>query len=133
MDPIAKEKMGNATSIFNLMRNLGGSMGIAASTTLLARHGQAYTSMLAARVTPYDPATQSMLESMRRAFMARGADFVTATQRAHAALFGLVGRQATMLAFVSVFRLLALIFLLMLPLVLIMRSPRSRDPATPAH
>ena len=108
-------------------------MGIAASTTLLARHGQAYTSMLSARVTPYDPAAQSMLESMRRAFMARGADFATATQRAHAALFGLVGRQATMLAFVSVFRLLALIFLLMLPLVLIMRSPRSRGPAAPAH
>jgi hypothetical protein len=38
-----------------------------------------------------------------------------------------------MLAFVSVFRLLALIFLLMLPLVLIMRSPRSRGPAAPAH
>ena len=133
MDPIAKEKMGNATSIFNLMRNLGGSMGIAASTTLLARHGQAYTSMLAAHVTPYDPAAQSMLESTRRAFMARGADFVTATQRAQAAIFGLVGRQATMLAFVSVFRLLALIFLLMLPLVLIMRSPRSRGPAAPAH
>jgi len=133
MDAIAREKMGNATSIFNLMRNLGGSMGIAASTTLLARHGQAYTNMLVARVTPYDPAAQSTLEALKRAFMARGADVVTATQRAHAAMFGMVGRQATMLAFVSVFRLLALIFLLMLPLVLIMRSPRSHGPAAPAH
>ena len=133
MDAIAREKMGNATSIFNLMRNLGGSMGIAASTTLLARHGQVYTSMLGERVTPYDPAARSMLEAMRRAFMARGADYATATQRAHAALFGLVSRQATMLAFVSVFRLLALIFLLMLPLVLIMRSPRSHGPAPGAH
>ena len=57
------------------MRNLGGSMGIAASTTLLARHGQVYTSMLGERVTPYDPAARSMLEAMRRAFMARGADY----------------------------------------------------------
>ena len=108
-------------------------MGIAASTTLLARHGQAYTNMLAAHVTPYDPAAQSMLEGLRRTFMARGADLATATQRAHAAVFGMVSRQATMLAFVSVFRLLALIFLLMLPLVLIMRSPRSRGPAPGAH
>jgi DHA2 family multidrug resistance protein len=133
MDPIAKEKMGNATSIFNLMRNLGGSMGIAVTTTLLSRHGQAYTNMLTARVTPYDPVAQSMLEGLRRTFMARGADFATATQRAQAALFGLVSRQATMLAFVSVFRLLALIFLLMLPLVLLMKSPRMRGPAVGAH
>jgi len=133
MDAISREKMGNATSIFNLMRNLGGSMGIAASTTLLARHGQAFTNTLAAHVTPYDPAARSMLEGLRQMFMARGADVVTATQRANAAVFGLVSRQATMLAFVSVFRLLALIFLLMLPLVLIMRSPRARGPVTGAH
>jgi MFS transporter, DHA2 family, multidrug resistance protein len=133
MDPIPRERMGNATSIFNLMRNLGGSMGIAAATTMLARNGQAFVSVLGARVTPYDPSTQLMFERMRQGFIARGADLVTATQRAQAALFGLVARQATMLAFVSVFRLLALIFLLMLPLVLIMKSPRRRGSAGPAH
>jgi MFS transporter, DHA2 family, multidrug resistance protein len=133
MDPIPRERMGNATSIFNLMRNLGGSMGIAASTTLLARHGQAFTNTLSAHVTPYDPAARSMLEGLRRMFMAQGADLVTATQRANAAVFGLVARQATMLAFVSVFRLLALIFLLMLPLVLIMRAPRTKEPVAGAH
>jgi DHA2 family multidrug resistance protein len=133
MDPIPKETMGNATSIFNLMRNIGGSMGIAASTTMLARYGQAYTNVLGARVTPYDPAAQSMLENLRAMFMARGADVVTATQRAHAAVFGLVSRQATMLAFVTVFRTLALIFVLMLPLVLVMKSPRGRGPASGAH
>jgi DHA2 family multidrug resistance protein len=133
MDPIPKEEMGNATSIFNLMRNLGGSMGIAATTTMIARHGQAYTNLLGSHVTPYNPAAQAMVESLRSAFMARGADFVTATQRAHAALFGLVNRQATMLAFVSVFQTLALIFILMLPLVLVMKSPRSRGPAAPTH
>jgi DHA2 family multidrug resistance protein len=133
MDPIPKEEMGNATSIFNLMRNLGGSMGIAATTTMIARHGQAYTNLLGSHVTPYDPAAQAMVESLRSAFVARGADFVTATQRAHAALFGLVNRQATMLAFVNVFQTLALIFILMLPLVLVMKSPRSRGPAAPTH
>jgi MFS transporter, DHA2 family, multidrug resistance protein len=133
MDPISKETMGNATSIFNLMRNIGGSMGIAASTTMLARYGQVYTSQLGARVTPYDPAAQSMFESMRDAFVARGADLATATQRAQAAMFGLVSRQATMLAFVTVFRTLALIFILMLPLVLVMKSPRGRAPAEGAH
>ena len=37
MDPIPRERMGNATSLFNLMRNIGGSIGIAVTGTMLAR------------------------------------------------------------------------------------------------
>jgi hypothetical protein len=47
--------------------------------------------------------------------------------------FGMVARQATMLAFVGVFRLLAIIFVLMLPLLFIMRSPRHRRAGAPLH
>ena len=65
MDPIPRERMGNATSLFNLMRNIGGSIGIAMTGTMLARHQQATTAMLGAHVTPYDPATQSMFAQMR--------------------------------------------------------------------
>src|SRR6266576_3016352 len=61
MDAIPREKMGNATSLFNLMRNIGGSIGIAMTGTLLSRHSQSTTQMLGANVTPYDPASQSML------------------------------------------------------------------------
>jgi len=124
MDPIPRENMGNATSIFNLMRNIGGSMGIAASTTLLTRHRQEHTSVLAAHVDPYNPQVRGLLEQMRSTFMAQGADFVTATDRARAAVFGMVQREAMMLSFTDVFRLLALLFLAMLPLLLLMRSPR---------
>src|SRR5215210_4652449 len=70
MDAIPREKMGNATSLFNLMRNIGGSVGIATTGTLLARHSQATTNMLGANVTAYDPASQSMLYGLRAAFMA---------------------------------------------------------------
>ncbi len=55
MDPIPREKMGNATSLFNLMRNIGGSIGIATTSTLLSRHQQSTTGILAANVTMYDP------------------------------------------------------------------------------
>ena len=51
MDAIPREKMGNATSLFNLMRNIGGSIGIAMTGTLLARHGQSTTTTLGANVT----------------------------------------------------------------------------------
>ena len=56
MDPIPRENMGNATSIFNLMRNIGGSMGIAAATTLLTRHRQEHTNNLVAHVDSLQPA-----------------------------------------------------------------------------
>jgi MFS transporter, DHA2 family, multidrug resistance protein len=132
MDAIPREGMGNATSIFNLMRNIGGSMGIATATTLLARHQEAHTSVLGAHVDPYGPQAQSLLEGLRAAFMARGADLATAAERAQAAVFGMVQRQAMMLSFVDIFRLLALLFLAMLPLILLMRSPRAGKGGAPA-
>jgi MFS family permease len=89
MDSIPRERMGNATSLFNLMRNIGGSVGIAITGTLLARHSQATTSTLGSHVTMYDQASQSMFAQLRAGFMAAGADGVTATNRAYAALFGM--------------------------------------------
>ena len=125
MDRIAREKMGNATSLFNLMRNLGGSVGIAVTAFLLSRQQQAYVNVLGANVDAYSPASRSTFEAMRAGFIAAGADVTTATQRAYAALFGTVQQQASMVSFVQLFRLLGGIFLLLLPLILLMRRPRS--------
>ena len=133
MDRIPREKMGYATSLFNLMRNIGGSVGIAVTGTMLARHSQSTTSMLGANVTAYNPAAQSMLAQMQGAFMAAGADAVTASERAYAALFGMVMRQATMVSFVVIFQLMGWIFLALIPLVLLMKRPKRGGAAAPAH
>ena len=77
-------------------------------------------------MTGYAPETQSMMAQMTAAFVAAGADVVTAAHRAQAAMFGMVQRQATMVAFVSIFQLLALVFLGMVPLVLLMKRPKGR-------
>jgi len=132
MDRIPRERMGNATSLFNLMRNLGGSVGIAVTGTLLARQQQAYINVLGANVDPYSTATQRAFEAARAGFMAAGADITTATQRAYAALFGAVQQQAYMVSFVQLFRLLGGIFLLLIPLILLMKRPRG-GPAAGAH
>jgi len=130
MDPIPRESMGNATSIFNLMRNIGGSLGIAVATTVLARRQQIHTSVLGAHVDVYSPQARALLEQLRGAFMARGSDLATATQQARAAVFGLVQRHAAMLSFTDVFRLMALLFVCLLPLLFLMRTPRAgRGPA----
>jgi MFS transporter, DHA2 family, multidrug resistance protein len=124
MDPIPRERMGNATSLFNLMRNIGGSVGIATTGTMLARTQQSTTALLGANVTPYDTGSQSMLAQLQAAFMAAGADSVTATNRAYAAVFGMVQRQASMVAFVGIFQLMGFIFIALVPLVLLMKRPK---------
>src|SRR5262250_3979 len=85
MDPIPRERMGNATSLFNLMRNIGGSIGIAVTGTMIARHTQSNIATLGTHVSQFDPHTQSYFFQIRSAFMAAGADMVTATERAYAA------------------------------------------------
>jgi DHA2 family multidrug resistance protein len=126
MDPIPKERMGNATSLFNLMRNLGGGIGIATTTTLLARRSQSTAAILGANVTAYSPAARSMFSAARESFIKAGSDPVTATARAYAAISGIVRRQATMVAFVEIFTLLGVIFLCLVPLVFLMRRPRGK-------
>lgn len=126
MDPIPIHEMGNATSLFNLMRNIGGSMGIAAVTTTLSRRQQMHISRLGESISVYDPGTQRMLAGMRDGLAAQGMDLNTAAHRSVAALFGMVQQQAAMLSFDETFRLLSILFVVMLPLVLLMKRPRGR-------
>jgi MFS transporter, DHA2 family, multidrug resistance protein len=133
MSMISREEMGNATSIFNLMRNLGGSVGIAAIATMLARNAQRFVNILGTHVTPYDFQSQQILGQIRGAMVSRGMDVATATQAAYASVFGMVQRQAMMVSFVQLFRTMALVFALVIPLVVLMRRPRSGGTSSPMH
>jgi DHA2 family multidrug resistance protein len=124
MDPIPKEEMGNATSMFNLMRNIGGSMGIASGTTYLFRSQQYYTALYGAHVSLSNMQTQTMLKGLQSRMMGHGSDPVTALQRAYGAIWGLVQRHAAMESFVVTFRALAVVFLLVLPMLFLMRKPK---------
>ena len=133
MDSIPRERMGNATSLFNLMRNIGGSVGIATTGTLLSRHTQATTNMLGANVNIYSPAAQATFARVRAGFIASGSDPTTATDRAMAAMFGMVQRQASMVSFVSIFQLLGFLFIALLPLLLLMKRPKHQGAPIAAH
>lgn len=124
MATIEPQRMGYATSLFNLMRNIGGSVGIAVTGTMLARRRQAFGSMLGEHVTLFDPATNEMLAQLKAAFLARTGDAVAATNQAYVVLYGMVQRQAAMVSFVMIFRLLGILFFVMVPLVLLMRKPQ---------
>lgn len=123
MSQVSRTEMGNATSLFSLMRNLGGGIGIAMVTTLYARHTQMNVNRLGADVTPFHPAANALLDNLRAMWMEQGSGPGLEDTRAVATMFGMVQRQAAMIAFVELFVLLALMFLAMIPLVLIMKRP----------
>jgi MFS transporter, DHA2 family, multidrug resistance protein len=133
MDPIPKEEMGNATSMFNLMRNLGGSIGIACGTTFLFRAQQFHTHLLGAKVTPYNPMAQVYAKGIEANMIAHGSDPATAAKQAYGAIWGLVQRQAAMAAFIDTFRAMAIVFLLVLPLLLLMKKPKHHGGPTAMH
>lgn len=107
--------MGNSTSIFNLMRNIGGSVGIAIMTTFLARHTQLHQNPPVANVRAGDSKTLRYLQGLRTHFNAQGADSVTRARKALGALYGMVQQHAAMLAFVEAFWVMGVVFLLMIP------------------
>jgi DHA2 family multidrug resistance protein len=134
MNPVPREGMGNATSLYNLMRNLGGSVGIAIVAMLNTRYQQKYTSILGAHVTATDPQASQWLGGMRSLYLSTGSGPGLADQRAYASIFGLVQREAAMRAFVELFLLLTAVFVLMIPLTLIMKKPRrGGEPGVAAH
>jgi DHA2 family multidrug resistance protein len=133
MSAIPKQELGNATSIFNLMRNLGGSVGIASVATMLSRNTQTHYNILGAHVSAFDTRTRMLLDQIRGGLMSHGMDFTTATHAAYAQLSGMVSQQAVMVAFVQLFRILALVFAVVVPLVFIMRRPRGGQTVTAAH
>ncbi len=133
MARVPKEQMGNATSIFNLLRNIGGSVGIAGVTTMLSRFAQTHSAHLAENVTQYNPQAWATLQGLTASMMNKGAPHGVASQQAYATLFGMVQQQAAILTFLQIFRILAIIFLALVPLVFLMRRPPKDAGPVAAH
>jgi DHA2 family multidrug resistance protein len=114
------------------MRNVGGSFGIAAVTTMLARGAQTHQAAMVSHLTPYDSVFQQRLSEMVASFATHGS-VVTATQQAYGVLYQTLVRQATLLAYIDNFRLLALMCLLCMPAGLLFKKVRARAGAAPMH
>jgi DHA2 family multidrug resistance protein len=126
LEAVPPARMATATGVYNVVRNLGGSAGIAFLTTLFSRQTQAHQARLVDRVTAWDPATAERLGLLERAYAAAGADPSTAQGQALTRLYAEVQRQAEMKAFLDAFWLLALVFVAFVPLVWLMRPSPER-------
>ena len=101
---VPREALGNATGIYNLMRNIGGSAGIALVTTLLDRRAQFHQSVLAAHITAYDPGTQLAARNTEALVALQGTPWpVVVPPPTPNLLYGQMLQQANMLAVVDSF------------------------------
>jgi DHA2 family multidrug resistance protein len=122
---IPPEQNNQVSSLVNLMRNLGGSIGISMVTTFLARRAQVHQTFLVAHISRFDQPTQSFLNGAQAAVMHAGFSAASATQKAYGELAGIVAREAMTLAYVDTIRGFGYAAALMIPFVFLLRKPKA--------
>jgi DHA2 family multidrug resistance protein len=122
---IAREQAGSASGLFNMLRNLGGSVGIAALGTLMSLREKFHSARLVEDVTIYSHGTQERLATYKQLFMSRGFDGVTAGQKALVALDVGLRRQANVMSFNDCFFAVAVALALSSVLILLCNKVRA--------
>jgi DHA2 family multidrug resistance protein len=132
MGALPNEQMGNAAGVFNLMRNIGGSIGIAMTTTLVARGAQTHQALMVGQLSPYRPEFQQYLKSAA-GMLGQYSDPASAQRQAYELIYGTLQQQASLFAYVDTFRWLALLCLCCVPLVFLFRKTKARKGPIAAH
>jgi DHA2 family multidrug resistance protein len=118
---VSPAELATASGLFNVVRNVGGSVGIAVTTTWLSRQTAVHMTTLIEHVTPWSVATADRLARLQDVYLTAGADADTARRQALRFLSDELQRQASMNAFADDFRRLAALFVVMVPVVWLMR------------
>jgi DHA2 family multidrug resistance protein len=143
---IRTERLANATAAYNVVRNIGGSVGVALATTLLVRQSQRHQSVLTSHIHVWNPAVTERLQDWTEHFLRQGDDRFTASRRALAMLYRETVLQAQVLSYADDFWLLLVAsgaVLLLVPFMRRVRAeparraadeavPAARDPGLPA-
>jgi DHA2 family multidrug resistance protein len=130
---LPREQTNNASGLFNLIRNEGGSIGIAIATTLLQRWAQVHQFYLIEHITPLSSAAQERLAQLRQLGLMHGAGPGLAEQQALGRLYQLVQQQALALSYFDLFRFFAFASLAVIPLVLLMRRSVAQGDSLAMH
>ncbi len=130
---VPPDKSSAASSLINVSRNLGGSFGISLVTTALSRYSQVHQTFLVAHTTPFDHAYRSTVEQLARSFQRLGNGPAEAVTKATGQVYELIQQQALMQAFIDDFRMLAVIFLAVIPFVFMMKKGTPHGPGPAAH
>jgi DHA2 family multidrug resistance protein len=126
---LAPRELPHAAALFNLSRQLGGSIGIALVATKLITATATHRAALVERITIDDPVTRLQLAGMTAQLRLTSTDDFTAARRALATLDRRVESQAQMLAYRDAFAFLGFVVVGSLPLVLLLRKPTGQPSA----
>ncbi|GFO58137.1 EmrB/QacA family drug resistance transporter [Geomonas silvestris] len=133
LSKMTPEQMGDASGLFSLLRNIGGSVGIAATSTLLARVNQFNQNTLSAQVNSFSLQFQQTLSGLTQSFIGRGMESELAGKMGLASIYRMVQQQAALLTFNRVFWLLGFAFLAVIPFLLLIKRPKPGAAAVAAH
>jgi DHA2 family multidrug resistance protein len=123
------DKSAEASSLINVARNLGGSIGISVAASVLARSAQVHQSYLTDHLVPSSPAYQQALRA--GAALAPGTAPADAQQHALALIAQTVQQQATLLSYIDVFAGYALMAAILVPIAFFLLRPTVGG--APAH
>jgi len=129
---VSPDRTNYATGLLNLLRNIGGSMGIAMVSTILSRRSQVHQANLVGNMHESSLPFQNFLAGATQTLIAKGSSAADAAHKAYGLAYGTLQRQATMMAFVDVFWIMGLLCIALLPLLLLLqrtKGPIKVDPA----
>jgi MFS transporter, DHA2 family, multidrug resistance protein len=132
MGTLPNDQISNASGIFNLMRNTGGSIGIAAMTTFLARNTQIHQNVLSANTSEYNPAFMTLFDQIKNSLMNQ-MDVNSATLQANQTIYGMMVQQASVLSYIDDFRLMLVLCLLCIPAAFLFKKVRAAKGPVAVH
>jgi DHA2 family multidrug resistance protein len=122
---LAPKELGQGVGLYSFFRQLGGSFGIAAIATLVAKYTAEFRAILGDHVAMNDPTSLARIEMLTRGMMARGADAWTARQQALTLLDRQLFGQASVIAYSRIYTIAAGLILLLIPLLLLVRQTKN--------
>jgi DHA2 family multidrug resistance protein len=127
------QEIGEGAAFTGMMRQLGGSFGVAVITTYIARQNMFHRNDLVSNLDINNPLVQQRIDGLQRSFMGKGLAPDLALQSGYKLLDFSVSKQAMVLSYMDVFLYLGLMFLICVPFVLWTRSGKNKVDASAAH
>ncbi len=130
---LPKQDIAAGSGFYNLTRQLGGSIGIALLTTLLAQREAFHRAILVEKLSIFNPIANQRLDALTGAFQGRGMDAATAHKQALMAMNQSINLQSAILSFEDIFKVVGIAFICSLPLLLFLGKPPKGSSAPAAH
>ncbi|MBQ8168381.1 DHA2 family efflux MFS transporter permease subunit [bacterium] len=119
---VSNQEMTNASSVQNLIKNIGCAVGTSSVGVLVSRYSQIHQVYLVDRLTMLNSVFAEKISALTAAFVQSGHDAITALNMAQITIYRQLSQQATLCAFMSSYKIYALIILIVLPLVFLLRK-----------